>query len=441
MKLAENFPSELGATSAGSDWCMKALNPAHPRGYAMTPDGGSISRVLQVFERTVTIAKPAGLAGTYDFDMLVHSGIVDFAAIHSVNSTSHAWTNVHNVQMGATRNDALASACNHVEAYRAVAISVTGILDATSVSNSGLLAATQYVYTPVPLSYGGPIDFGFRGVRAWPDPPKQYDNLVSMPGTYVGAAKDGFYSIMHLDHPEWVYTNRVAGHINTFDSSILQNHAAMMCPFPALNENEWPFGLTSIRAGGLNIVEDLESSNNLVIHVAGRNLHTDATMRVTFRVAFELLVPPSTVFSMFLKNPPVLDEVALRNYRLISPSLKLAYSADYNDWQKIVKDISNVAQTLLPMLPGGGFLSQGIPLLEKGILGMGNAIAAKAKQRQAQGVSAQQQRVLNAAKQTLAIQRAIGATPSTSQKKKRNRQRKKKQDLQAISSALRAKLG
>lgn len=402
----------LGNTESGSNWVMKALNPAAPLTTQGIPDSSCLARVNKHFERTVTVTFPLA-AANWSLDVLLHPNPWTPACFLTNDGVTATFNQVLNTQLGATDGDVRKFIFDQTEAYRISYASMTAIMDATSITNSGLAAATQYIYTPTQCgAIGAPYAFAgvCRRFGVWPDPPRSYDQLIQMPGTYVGEAKEGCYLPLRID-PElsWIHANDERLHINV-DDAIAKGWAdadvgASDFPLLAGHSTSWPFGIFSCGGGEEpSKVFEYPNSQRTVGHLAMRNLNAAATIRITYRLGFEFLVAPGATYSPDLRIPPSYDSAALEAYKAISTQLKLAYPASYNDWQKIVKTIADVASTVLPFLPGGKVVSSLVPAMEKGILGIGGLISKKVAQRRAQRL-AQEQPVQVAVPRPISVRR------------------------------------
>lgn len=418
-KVVNDLNVALGSTPAGQAWCMKALNPAYPGTIDGIPDSSNAPRVVQHFERTFTCSFAAA-AANWSLDVVMHPNPWIPCCSLTNDGVTATFTTQENSQLGGGEDVVRDYLRTHVEAYRVIYGSCTAVLDATSVTNSGLVAATQYIWTP--NTFGGVVNAATRNVvrlvRAWPDAPKSYDSLIQMPGSYVGAAKDGVYVPLRIDAvPMWVRTNELYQHVNTADANVMTLGTTMVsASFVAAGASnpDWPYGIRSSTQAAYAF--ELANSQDTCAHFAMRNLHPDATVRVTYRLGVEFLVPPNTIYSPNLRVPPMYDQVALDAYKIISSKLRMAYPADYNDWQKIVRTISDIAQTVLPMLPGGQVLSPMIPLVERGVVSIGNRIAgAVARRRAARAADAR------AAKNILRVQ--VPPAPVVSQFKKKQKRK------------------
>lgn len=373
----------LGTTPTGSAWVTKALNPASPIAVSGIPDAGVASRVIKHYERTITVTLPASTQN-WNLDCMLNANPWIPASILKVDpGISAHFDPVINTQLGSIPGQVRAFLYENTEAYRLLYGSCTAIMDATSITNSGLVAATQYTNVPIigtlitTVSDPGLV----RQAAIWPDAPRSYDQLIQMPGTYVGVAKEGVYLPLRVD-PElqWVNTNDQREHINNDDAIALgwSLPGTSSTGYPQANSKSWPFGQPSsyVDANGA-IVPSMQFANTQRTcgHIAFRNLHKDAAIRITYRLGFEFLVAPGTTYSPDMRTPPPYDPLALEAYKAISLRLNLAYPAAYNDWQKIVKVIAEVAKVVLPSLPGGQLLKQAVPLAERGAMALGKTIA------------------------------------------------------------------
>lgn len=402
--LIEAKDIKLGNTQPGAAWCMKALNPAHPSSIEGIPDASSLPRVVKHFERTVTltVGSSQGLTPvTWDTDVIMHPNPWCIAAWQVLTRFGDGTTlaqngPILNTQLGALDSDIQDYLFQNVEAYRVCYASMTAVQDATSLTNSGLVAATQYVWTPTQASayHGVSGRLCAKPFDVWADAPKPYDQMIQVPGAYVGVAKEGVYVPLRIDcEHEWKYTNNRNRHINTNDAVAAAWNVwdTVESLVPASSAAGWPFGMPSALSGDGYKRLTFPNSQRTIGHFSMRNLDAKAAIRVTYRICFEFLVTPGTPFSPDMHVPPPYDPLALEAYKAISTKLNMAYPAAFNDWQKILRTISSVAQTVVPMLPGGQVLKTIIPALERGIQAVGQKIENKVKANQQQKKAASRQ--------------------------------------------------
>lgn len=371
---------KLGDTLGGSNWCMKALNPAAPLTETNYPDGGTASRVLQHYERTVT-GSYAAAAANWTLTILQRANPAVFGSLMTDDGVTPVMTPVLNTQLAADYTNIRSFLIANCEAYRIVYSSITCVMDATSVTNSGMVAAANYISPPARLNRDETVAFYIRRpVLAWPDPPKSYDTLVQVPGAYLGEAKDGVYVPFRLESFRWGKPNNLFLPLYTADATSMNLGLGTFtgAPLPVgPSVPDWPYGLTGMSQTNYGDGNIFEETEDCMSHVVFRNLNPAANIRITFRVGIEYIVPPATVLSPNMRLPPLYDPAALNAYKIVSSQLKQGYPAEYNDWQKILGVISNIAKTVLPMIPGAAPLTSLVPLAEKGILNIGKKISAK----------------------------------------------------------------
>jgi hypothetical protein len=364
---------------------MKTLNPAAPLTIAGVPDAELASRVIKHYERTVTI-QFAAAAANWNADIMLYANPWTPSAFLTDDGVAPTVTQVLNTQLGATSELVRQFIFENTEAYRVIYGSMTAIMDATSLTNSGLVAATQYTMVPKQLYLDTTVANRLRiSNRCWPDPPRNYDQLIQMPGTYIGQAKDGVYLPLRLDIEEpWVRTNDYYAHYSTDDTIILgadaynfYSGAQAAVATPA----SFPFGLSGTSQAAT--VFEYPNSQPNIGHISFRNITPTAALRITYRIGVEFLVPPGTLFASDIQLPPSYDPTSIEMYKRVSTKLKLAYSADYNDWQKIVGAIKAAAHTILPMIPAGNMLTGLIDPAAAAALKLGAFVKKKAAARKA----------------------------------------------------------
>lgn len=368
----------LGSTQEGANWCMKALNPAAPDPVSGLPDSEVMPRVVKHFERTFTVSFAAA-AANWSTDIFLFANPWTPCSTFVTDGTTPSWTQVINSQLGASSALVRQFIHDNTEAYRIIYGSMTIVMDATTLTNSGLCVVSQYPWMPKPMGHdSNPASATVKDfVHVWPDGPRSYDALVQMPGSYSAPALDGVYAPLRMDiELPWVRSNYHPGHINSDDATTmsLNLYSAYNATILGSSAAGPPFGIASIYTGTYST--ELPNTQMNVVHAAFRNLNPAANLRVTYRLGVEFLVAPNTTYSSDLRLPPAYDDAALRMYKIMTSRLKLAYPADYNDWQKILGTISTIAKTISPIVPGVGALVPAIDAINTA----SSAIAPVAKQ-------------------------------------------------------------
>jgi hypothetical protein len=195
----------LGTTKSGQDWCLKALHPSEP---IVTldgiPDQDACTTVFQAYGMSQSVSKPAGAAGSWNFDAFFfpHPYILGAIYAYDTGAAHSAWTTIYNTQIGntpitqATCFAAFDSICRQ---YRIGYMGVTGYHDCSATANEGTIAIAQFSCQPVtvslPTSTGSQADISVSILgEAYIDPPRTYEQMQSMPNAYLSNAREGFYA-------------------------------------------------------------------------------------------------------------------------------------------------------------------------------------------------------------------------------------------------------
>lgn len=375
-QLVNSVTPSLGSTPEGRAWCMKALNPAAPLNVLGIPDGDVSPRVVQNYERILTIDMPLA-ANNWSCDILLHGNPLNVGAYRVDDGVTPSILPITNPQLGAGDTAQFQYLWNNVEAYRLVSCSVTAVLDATSTTDSGSVAATQFAIVPKLLSLSDSNVYNQNlclvpAVECWPDTLKPYDDLVQMPGAYTGKAKEGVYIPLRLDlKDEWKHPNEARYAINTSQTHLWNFNLWNSVPsaMTPVTEVSWPYGVrgTYANSGGLQPFRYMPKAQDTSAQMSFRNLNPSATLKCTVRTTIEYKVTPGSQMTPNLTLSPPYDPSAIAMYKLVANSLKLAYPADYNDWQKIVKTIADIARVITKTIPVLSPLTPAIDLGEKGI--------------------------------------------------------------------------
>lgn len=378
----------LGTTNEGRAWCEKALHPASSVEVKTgVPDFQTMPTMTQTFSFAYTLSAPG--AANWEAEVLLHSNpwILGMGRCYD-GVAATTFTPFYNTMLGASTTYGAAIRqyiYENIEAYRLVAAYMTIELDATSTTNSGTVSASQYILEPCLGTYdsaSGP--YVNVPAHVWKDVPKSYTTLVQMPGALVGKAEDGVYIPLRLDKNfPWRKTNERRFHINSAAAATYFAYNGQVCAIPAPAAADFPFGIDSTNSTP-TWYHEFSNASPFVGHASFRNLNPAASLRVSVRHIYELMVPPSVNYASFLRAPCLPDPIALQMYSTIASRLKLAYPADYNHFGDILKEVWRIARTVLPVLfPITGPIMSGIDTT----VSAARDIAASVKRGQPQAAS------------------------------------------------------
>jgi hypothetical protein len=398
----------LGTTVNGQQWATKALHPSDQD----TPGGGipdekSMPSASVSFNTKYKIPVPTLVPGdtTWDCDILAHPDPLCFGAWYSQSHSSAQEPLVRLDTLGlASRyfmnQQVLGSGADVVQEYSAKVLNwlasvrmyrptyfgVTLTYDAPALSNQGMISAVQYPYSPQPFSFNltsslgeqvskgkdkgsekkdaststAPVNATRRCVRTlsvWPiDKFPGFDQLQNLPGVYTGKASDGVYLPLRLNHQdfEWKSVNDMTFSHTNWDQTAqayFLSAGDVLGSTGLLNPLVPNPDVSVDLTGGISTgILGLPMSTWNIGHIALRGLSSAGQLYVQFRVGYELMVAPGSVYSVQVLKPVPADPVAVNAYFGISRQLADAYPESYNSLGTILPLIGTIASEVLPML-------------------------------------------------------------------------------------------
>jgi hypothetical protein len=355
----------LGGTQEGASWCLHALHPSDAPGAELgIPDGQTSQTVVLTYTRIVDAYPTTVPTHPYNFDLFLWSNPwTPWSARFVEPAVATTYMQGFNNQLGITSVAALEWLHDNVEAFRVVSTYMTGHLDATATTDSGSVAASQYVWKPKTFGTIAPtvVAEALRTpTSAWIDAPKQYGALANLPGTYVAAAREGFYLPLRLNPiGRWVYTNEYTRHQNCFDSNLA--NIASNLPIAPASVADLPYGVASSTVNDASQIFEVANSCDMVGHVCAVNINQVARMRVIIVSTFEFKVTPGSTLTPNLKTPCPYDPSALTAYAGVVQHLNQAFPESYNQLGDLLKKVWGIAREVIPkVMPGwGGLVVQG----------------------------------------------------------------------------------
>lgn len=383
MKLRgviDGYSLPLGTTETGKAWCLKALHPADPLVEVKgVPDESAVPTVFVNYQTIQVLAPPSGTTdATWNGVLSVVPHPVCFGSYRVVDSSAtHSAVGVHNNSQltGVAHAAKFQSFRDDAVRWRMAYMSVTVVQDGADLTNQGTIVAAQKIVSPlmgnVTTLTTNPGTGAMNSCYAYPhvaifapaDIPL-YENIQSMPNSYFNRSKEGLYMPLKLTrtHQNW----RSAG--DSIQVTMGVPHTGPnwagggVTAIPAVATAEWPF--TDLQTCGYTTSGDITSNlcNDIWGDVAWKNVAVSTSLRVFYRVGFELQVLPGTGLTPFQSLSPKYDPMALADYFAISRELKDAYPENFNSLGKIWDQISSVLGTIAPvasMIPGFGGLVGG----------------------------------------------------------------------------------
>jgi len=346
----------LGETESGRQWCVKALHPAEPLvTLAGIPDEDSYPVVFQNYAQSVTLLNPLpGNEGNWDADVFFFPHPYIIGAVRTTSATGVVtWSTLLNEQIaGATFVVKKQTFLGLVQRYRIAYMGITGYHDASAVSNNGLIAAAQYMDTSKMFNVTGyATSSWFRPCEGWPDPPRTFTQLQSMPNAYYGAAREGVYVPYRLSqtHQDWQNASDTVVHANNPWCLDADGYAGSIIPTTAPQPG-YPYGLAIGPYSTVTNAADWllhRRSDCGVVQISIKQIAQDASFSFYYRSGWEYQVLPGSTLSCFARSSPEYDPQAISAYFKISRELKDAYPANFNDLGKILGVIANVAKEVV----------------------------------------------------------------------------------------------
>lgn len=353
--LARQIP--LGTTESGKAWCLKALHPAEPLVTADgIPDEDSYPVVFQNYAQSVTLNNPTpAVSGNWDADVYFFPHPYIVGSVHTTDSAgAESWSTILNSQIsGTTMAEKKAAFLAIAQRYRIAYMGITGYHDAAAISNNGLLASAQYMDCSKEYTWNGyaSAQSYSRPVEGWPDAPRTFTQLQSMPNAYFGAAREGVYAPyrLSLTHQVWQNASSTVVHANYPWTTATDGYAAGTLPSTA-PATGYPYGLA---IGPYTTVSNASDwllhrrADTGVIHISLKQIAQDASFTFYYRSGWEYQVLPGTTLACFARSSPMYDPEAISAYFKISREMKDAYPACYNDLGKILGTIANIAKDVI----------------------------------------------------------------------------------------------
>jgi hypothetical protein len=419
-EMSKSRPSGYGMTDAGKTWCLKALHPAD-EGVPLCgmPDSTNFPTVTNSYNMLFRLNKSSAVTTpNWGFDLSIVPDFIQPIVFQQKDASGTPignWGEFLNPQLQvvgtSTYDNNRAAFMEIYEQWRMTYMSVTITQDAPALADEGLITAcqapTRWVETnpclwqctsgdskdPVlnsKLKMNGcpssaPPPLYLYNATTYPHVHSYFDqdmpsnfvqSGVTMPGGFVGKAKDGCYMPIKLtesafewktaadvwllgphadeadDHPdaypitipstdtyslEWPY-----GYVD-YQSTTPENGPNIFTAF--LNQTAAPLG--SWICGGSPI---LPWANQVVGHINLMNLDANAGIEIRVRMGMEARVGPGTLLTPQMKLSASVDEQAMYSYFAISRQLADAYPGSYNDLGKLWEVIKSIGRGLKPVL-------------------------------------------------------------------------------------------
>lgn len=383
--------STPGITPDGAAWLSKALHPADS---TLTVNGIPTMEAIPTaslnFMTTVNVAAPA--AATWKADVMLNPTPLYFGKIIAQTAAAYSTTTAYNTTLGVSsfnefggnaitwHEAAMKAWSNNVEAYRMTYACVTATLSASATANEGVVTTAQFALPS--LNHGSvallsladnPVTLRIADCRWYDYNRRTQAQLQATAGATTWEARKGVYSILKLDRefnkwkesrdtcfclaynglPDAAATVPVVEGANVFDA-----HAAV-----AASAKDVPFGPQGIWCQSTAANTGAASANTLdgsrqhlpphnISQLSFVGLDANASLSLTFRVGFEAIVQPESIYAGQVGAPMEYDVVALRNYFTVSRQMLAAYPAEYNILGAIFQGIKKFAMPAFKAVGG-----------------------------------------------------------------------------------------
>jgi hypothetical protein len=343
------------------------------------------------FMTTQTITAPAAASWTADVSMCPTP--LYFGKVHTGDGVAFGESTVYNPSLGvalpatefgavavAYNTAAIAAFHNNVQQYRLTYAAMTVTLTASATTNQGSVVAAQYPLLPqlangmwYNMTSNPQLGNLTRPAQFWSDSRYSPQQLQAMPGSVQWEARKGVYSILKLDQDlqRWRSAEETFAPMSATNAYPLVNSVAFvgaggMTDFNAAvaftDESPafGPYGLWSIPSGSGTGATSISAAPHLVSsctypptssnvsHAVFSGLDPLATLVVTFRVGYEVVVPPDSQYIGLVSSPINYDPVALQSYYKISREMLAGYPAEYNSLGSLATLIASVAKRVVP---------------------------------------------------------------------------------------------
>lgn len=392
-----------GLTQDGAAWLAKCLHPADS---TLTVNGiptlDAVPSASLNFMTTQTISAPA--AATWSCDVMVAPTPLIFGKAMASTGAAYSSNCAYNTTLGVGsfaefgasgrtwHNLAITAWANNVHAYRLTYASVTATLSASATANEGVVSCAQYSlpYTSNfvlnKFNCSSPQNRGPALCRVYDYNRRSQSQLQATAGAVTWEAKKGVYSILKLGtgFDKWLGTRDgllmvgtngpVAADTEYIDGSLAYDFyaaaaaSAVDCPFGQQATWSTPSftGTGATLAHTVSGRKMLIPSSDNVSHLSFSGLDANASLNLTWRVGFEAVVPPESIYAGQVGSPVKFDQAALSSYFIVSREMMAGYPADYNIFGALLGAGAALLPKAIPLLRNvGGAVMKAITDPEK----------------------------------------------------------------------------
>jgi len=337
---------------------------------------------------TQTISAPA--AASWNADVLLNPSPLYFGKVISKAGATYGTNTIFNTQLGVANpsefgatartwnSTALATWTNAVTKYRLCYASVTATLTASATTNEGSVTSAQYPYSFREVSAPGQFDLTGNPIliymnaksRIVPANLRSPQTLQGMVGSTTWEAREGAYCILRLSEealrwnsnddiigPQAITGTQVTASGQVPSTAILDFSTAAVA-----SSTDTMFGPQGVwghyvgtGTGATGVVGQTgdvlpRPCQDFMGHVSFNGLDAAASLVLTYRVGFEAVVPPESLYAGQVTPALQPDGTALDSYFAYARYLQSAYPASYN----IFGMLAGLASAALPIIKDVG---------------------------------------------------------------------------------------
>jgi len=346
----DSLVKQLINSDHGSDFIQKTLSPSIDVRCVRVPDEFSeptacidTQRIVQFSPQLFSILPTNILAGSrirYGMMTIPAAGVYAVGVMRYTNSSSvasEAYINLY--ETDPLLSQVVAANVPSAVKYRTVASSVTTHLDATALTNSGTVYASQVNNSYVPgielmtngVSGKGYSSFFWRGAQfgltALIDP----SYLTTRPGSISWDATDGCYAVQRNDGLfDWARA----------DNCNLQSPGVVGA-------------LTGVFTGDTYWEPCIDQNISVVLY---DNIDPSAIVVAKFIRSYEILPETGSILQGLTMRSPT-DMAAMALYKTMAQQVGTLYPADFNDWGTLWQGVKNLwAKIKTPVVAGLNFV-------------------------------------------------------------------------------------
>lgn len=383
-----------GLTKDGASWFAKAIHPADSTLMVNgVPSLESVPTASLNFMTTQTIAAPAN--ATWSADVILAPTPLTFGKCAATTGAQFSSTTAYNTTLGVGSFNEFGAAgrtwytnastawANNVQSYRLMYACVTATLSASSLANEGVVTCAQYTLpfyegcVAPAYNLNSPTTRSMTLERGYDYNRRSQSQLQATSGAVTWEAKKGMYSILKLKDLDRWQSSR-SGILCTAQNGLplpatfyVEGSSGFNAPgaaaasaidVPFGQQATWNYGSVTGSGASTNVVVDglkmYPPANDNVSQITFIGLDGAASLTLTYRVGFEVMVQPESIYAGQVSSPVEHDPISLELYFKASREMMAGYPADFNIFGGLFSAVSSLLPKVLPALRdvGGSIL-------------------------------------------------------------------------------------